>query len=176
MPARARAIALWKPVHKFLSLLVVATLLTALGAPAASAKETELAPSGSSYRWKGKERCLLQKVNRARANHGRRRLGWDKQMGYVARQHAKAMASSRSIWHDDIGNKITRWRSLGQNVGRAGTCKRVFKALMRSSGHRANILGSWKYMGFGASRAGGKLYVSQIFESRRNPGNVYQYP
>jgi hypothetical protein len=31
-------------------------------------------------------------------------------------------------------------------------------------------------MGFGTQKSGGRLYVQQLFESRRNPGNIYHYP
>lgn len=164
------------PRRRIFSLSLIFSLVAVLLTPSVPAGGLELAEAGSGYRWKAKERCLLKKANRARANHGKRKLGWDKQLGYVARLHAQEMAGARSIWHDDIGSKVTRWRSLGQNVGRAGGCKSLFRVLMRSSGHRANILGSWRFMGFGTKRAGGKLYVSQIFESRRDPGNIYHYP
>lgn len=171
---RVRSTHVW--IRSFVSLLTL-VLIFSLGAPSAFAKEPlDFDLTGSSYTFKRKERCLMKKVNRARYNNGRRKLGWDKQMGYVARKHAQKMGSARAVYHDDIGSKITRWRALGQNVGRAGGCKRLFRAFMNSSGHRANILGSWKFVGVGVARAGGKLYAAQIFESRRDPGNIYNYP
>ncbi|MDQ3940888.1 MAG: CAP domain-containing protein [Actinomycetota bacterium] len=123
------------------------------------------------------EKCLTRKLNNARARHGLRALNPDKQLGYVARRHARAMAATGGIYHDgDMGNEITRWRRLGQNTGRAGGCKRAFRAFMRSSAHRGNILGRWRFVGVGAERRNGQLYVQQVFESRRDPGNVYRYP
>lgn len=31
-------------------------------------------------------------------------------------------------------------------------------------------------MGVGTQRRNGRLYVHQVFEYRRNPGNVWQFP
>ena len=87
------------------------------------------------------------------------------------------MARNRTIFHDgDLGNTVTRWRRLGQNVGMGGGCKSLFKAFKSSSIHRSNILGAWRHMGVGMDRRGGRIYVMHIFHSRRNPGNVYHYP
>lgn len=119
----------------------------------------------------------MRKINRVRARHGLRRFERDKQLGYVARRHANRIARSGSIYHDDgLGWKVTRWRRLAQNTGRGGGCKSLARAFMGSSKHRANILGRFRFFGVGTERAGRYLYVQQIFESRRNPGNAYNYP
>ena len=98
-------------------------------------------------------------------------------MGYVARRHARTMASQRAVYHDySVGQKVTRWRRLGQNTGRGRRCKGIFRSFMHSSAHRSNIFGRWRHVGVGTYRAGGRLYVQQLFESRRNPGNIYSYP
>ena len=136
-----------------------------------------ISSGGSRWSFKSSERCLMEKINRARRARGKRALGWDKQIGYVARRHASSMAGSRGVWHDGaLGQKVTRWRRLGQNTGRGGKCRWIFRSFMRSSAHRANILGRWKHVGVGAVWAGGDLYVQQVFESRLDPGNVYSYP
>ena len=123
------------------------------------------------------ERCLMVRINRIRARHGLRRLDRDKQMGYVARNHARTMGNARSVWHDpDVGWEITRWRRLGQNTGRGRGCKSLTRSFMRSSSHRSQILGRFRFFAVGTERAGGRLYVQQLFESRRDPGNAYSYP
>ena len=133
--------------------------------------------TGGGYSFKRSEVCLMKRINRARRAHGRSGLSWDKQMSYVARRHANAMAARRSVYHDyAVGQKVTRWRRLGQNTGRGRRCKGIFRSFMRSSSHRANIFGRWRHLGVGTYRAGGRLYVQQLFESRRDPGNVYSYP
>jgi uncharacterized protein YkwD len=129
------------------------------------------------YSFTNAERCFLRKINGLRHRKGKNRLKWDKQLGYVARRHARGMASNRSIYHDgDLGRTVTRWRRLGQNVGRGSGCKRLMRAFRNSSGHRANLLGSWRHMGVGVKRRNGQLFVMHVFESRRDPGNIYRYP
>lgn len=140
---------------------------------------TDMTATSGRSRWSfnRSEQCLMRKINRARRSRGLQALNWDKQIGYVARRHAATMASSRSVWHDGyLGQRVTRWRRLGQNTGRGGKCRWIFKSFMRSSGHRSNILGRWRHVGVGTSWGGGSLYVQQVFESRRDPGNVYSYP
>ena len=133
--------------------------------------------TGGGYAFKRSEVCLMKRINRARRSHGMSGLSWDKQMSYVARRHANSMAARRAVYHDyAVGQKITRWRRLGQNTGRGRRCKGIFRSFMHSSAHRANIFGRWRHVGVGTYRAGGRLYVQQLFESRRNPGNVYSYP
>ena len=120
---------------------------------------------------------MMWKINRKRASRGLRKLNWDPQLSYVARRHAGSIASSRGVYHDTrVGDKVTNWRRLGQNTGRGYKCKPLFRSFMRSSSHRGNILGRWRHMGVGTARSGGRLYVQQIFESRYDPGNVYNYP
>ncbi|MGH2821052.1 MAG: CAP domain-containing protein [Actinomycetota bacterium] len=133
--------------------------------------------AGTAWRFSPSERCFLKRINRRRVHHGRRRLDWDKQMGVVARRHARRIARAGGVHHDTrIGRKVTRWVKLGQNTGRGGRCRGLFRAFWRSSAHRGNILGRWRFVAVGARRRGGRLYVQQIFEARRNPGNVWRYP
>lgn len=129
------------------------------------------------YRYLKSEKCFMRKVNRARAAQGQRRLNWDKQLGYVARRHAQVLANHGGVWHDqNLGRRVTRWRSLGQNTGAGGRCRKLFGSFMASAPHRANILGNWRFIGVGTDWRGGRLYVQQIFESRRNPGNIWSWP
>ena len=119
----------------------------------------------------------MRKINRARNRHGMKSLNWDKQLGFVARGHAQDMAGAGGIWHDgNLGEKVTRWRRIGQNTGRGGRCKRIFRSFIRSSSHRANIFATWRFIGVGVDKRGGRLFVQQVFEWRRDPGNVYRYP
>ena len=129
------------------------------------------------YRFTRMEKCFLQKIATRRKWNDRRSLEWDKQLGYVARRHARAMSRAGGIWHQtDLGRVVTRWRRLGQNVGKGGGCRRLFHAFWHSGIHRDNILGHWRFMGVGVRWSRGSYYVHQVFEYRRNPGNVYNYP
>ena len=119
----------------------------------------------------------MRKVNRVRRQHGLGGLGFDKQVGVVARRHAKSMANSYSVFHDgNMNNEITRWKSLGQNSGAGSGCDSLFRSFMRSSSHRRNILGRWNHIGVGTERRNGRLFVQMVFEWQSDPGNIYHYP
>jgi uncharacterized protein YkwD len=168
--------------------LVISAILAAVIALSSTASAVEptavagsdVSPGGGSrakYRFQGTEKCLMKHINRARARHGMRRLEWDRQLGFVARRHASSLANYRGVWHDgNLASEVTHWRRLGQNTGRSKRCDRIFRDFMRSPAHRSNIFGHWKFQGVGTSWSGGRLYVQHIFESRRNPGNVYRWP
>lgn len=160
------------------SVLRVVSLATALSALVALFGIPQpAATAGGSFRWNKPERCFMKKINQARANNGVRRLRRDKQVGYVARRHAKEMARNGSMYHDAaVGDKITNWRSLAQNTGFGGKCPDLFRAFMNSSTHAANILGDYKFFGVGAKWKNNRLYVQQVFESKKNPGNIYHSP
>ena len=155
---------------------VVLIALFALSIVVAPVTESE-AGRRHRYSFKNVEQCMMKRINKRRVHHGLRRLRWDRQVGYVARRHAKSMARRIAIFHDsDLGSQVTRWRSLGQNVGVGNSCKQLFKAFWHSSPHRQNILGHWRHVGVGSERKNGRIFVHHVFQWRRDPGNVYRYP
>lgn len=138
---------------------------------------TGAARATGGYGFKAAEICFMRKINRVRQNNGLRALRWDKQMGYVARRHARQMATNNSVYHDgNMGSEITRWRRLAQNTGAGRNCKSLFRSFMRSPSHRTNILGTWRFMAVGIDYRGSKIFTQQIFENYENPGNVYHWP
>lgn len=166
--AFTRALGSGKPT---VSVAAIVALLTAQFAFSPDAE------GGPGYSFKKSEKCFMRKINKKRAQNGLRRLDWDKQLGYVARRHARSMAGNSDVWHDgDLGRKVTNWRTLGQNVGRGGRCRRLFRSFWNSSTHRHNIMGQWRFVGVGTKWLNNRLYVHQVFEYRRNPGNVWQHP
>jgi uncharacterized protein YkwD len=135
------------------------------------------ASSSSGWSFNDAEKCFMNKINRRRQRNGKGKLNVDKQLGYVARRHARSMARSGSMFHDaDIGSKVTRWRTLAQNTGKGGPCRKMFKMFWRSSAHRANMLGPYRFIGVGVEKRGGNYYVQQVFESKRDPGNIWHKP
>ena len=135
------------------------------------------ATSSSGWSFNDSEKCFMNKINRRRQNNGMGKLRVDKQLGYVARRHARTMARRGSMFHDaDIGSKVTRWRTIAQNTGKGPACAKMFKMFWGSSAHRANILGPYRFVGVGVEKRGGNHYVQQVFESRRDPGNIWHKP
>jgi hypothetical protein len=168
-----RAVFNWKLL--FISLLTI--VLASQSLPAQGGVDFGVGDdSTSGYRFKRGESCIMRRINNIRGRHGLNRLRVDKQLGYVARRHANDLASAGGVWHDDVGSKVTRWRRIGQNTGRGRSCRSLTRAFMRSSTHRAHILGHFRYMGIGTEKRGGSLYVQELFESRRDPGNIWHYP
>jgi hypothetical protein len=56
------------------------------------------------------------------------------------------------------------WSAIAENVGRGGTVDSLHSAFMKSSGHKANILGDYNYVGIGTDTApDGRLYVTVVF-------------
>lgn len=155
----------------FTAVVALVALIAVVALPNPSAH------AGGSYHWTHADWCFMDKINHARAKHGLPGLSADAQLGYVARRHARAMARKGYMWEQqNLGSKITHWRTLAQNTGRGGKCGHLFKAFMASSPHASNILGAYRFMGVGARWRNHRLYVQQIFESKRNPGNIYHSP
>lgn len=157
---------------------VIVALVAALVVSAMpSGRALQDAEPVGKYSFSKVERCFLNRINAMRKRQNRKALNWDKQLGYVARRHARSMASKGAIFHHrNLGGTVTRWNRLGQNVGRGPACKSLFRAFNHSSVHRGNMLGRWRHMGVGVEKRGGNVFVMHIFESRRDPGNKYQYP
>lgn len=168
-----------RAVARVFSLLASFALIVSV-VPAAAVELDDKSLSGdvgSRWGFNRQERCVMNKINRVRRNKGLSALRPDKQVGVVARRHAKSMAANYSVFHDyNMDDEITNWKSLAQNSGAAGSCKRAFWAFMRSSGHRSNILGRWRFMGVGVDKRNGRVFVQQVFEWERDPGNIYRYP
>jgi uncharacterized protein YkwD len=153
--------------------VLIATSLLAVSLVATSSPVS----AGDCWTYKAKERKMAQKINRARSSRGLARLNLDRHLSRVARVHTNAMIESRTLFHTaNLGRKVTRWNRLGENVGYGGTVKGLHRAFMRSSGHRANILGRFRHIGVATRRAGGRLWTTVVFEHYRDPGTRLWMP
>jgi hypothetical protein len=87
------------------------------------------------------------------------------------------MAHQASVWDDPaVGHRVTHWTSLGNNTGRGNGCRQLNRAFRYSAPHKANMIGHFHYVGVGVAWYHGYMYVSENFESHRNPGNIYRWP
>jgi uncharacterized protein YkwD len=90
------------------------------------------------------------------------------------------MARNNRLYHTtspDLRHRVTNWVTLGENVGEGGTVPSLQTAFMNSPEHRANILDTgYRYVGIGTVQKGSILWVTVIFESRRNPGTRLSMP
>ena len=165
--------------RKLLTAMAAGALLVAL----ISANSTPaIAGIGDNqcYRFESAERHFKRRINRARVNAGKVRLKLDPELGRVARVHAQAMARKGYIYHQShsqLGGRVTRWVTLGENVGVGSTVRSLHRAFMNSPGHRANVLySSFRNVGVGTTKRHGRLWVTVVFESQNNPGTTLRMP
>jgi uncharacterized protein YkwD len=112
-----------------------------------------------------------QLTNRARTAGGLASLSWSACLAGVAARHAMEMAAAARIFRGDGVQRDLACglgsRQAGENVGETSggvDDQRIFDAFMKSPGHRANILGPYRYVATAwAVGAGGTGYVSVEF-------------
>lgn len=126
------------------------------------------------------ERKLAQLHNIARSAAGKVALKLDPELSRVASKHTSEMVRRRDLFHtpsETLKKRVTNWRILGENIGRGSSATSLHRAFMDSLSHRENILRSgYRYIGVGTKRAGGKLWVTVVFEGRKNPGTTLSMP
>ncbi|MGH2807730.1 MAG: CAP domain-containing protein [Actinomycetota bacterium] len=132
------------------------------------------------WTWTEDERYMATKVNEARTEHGRRRVELDPELSRVARHHSYEMIERRDVYHTPektLGRRVTRWRVLGENVGRGHSIDSLHKAFMNSQTHRDIILRpTFTYFGVGAIEQGGNVWITVLFEEVKNPGTTMSMP
>lgn len=140
--------------RRWLSILAIAAMVTTglgLTAGADSASESE----------------FLAKINAERSANGLGGLTMDGGLQAHARKHTQDMMDANQIYHSTSAELQAAagsgWSRLGENVGRGGSVSSLHQAFMNSSGHRANILGDYNYVGIGTGTKDGVLYVTVVF-------------
>jgi Cysteine-rich secretory protein family len=138
----------------WLSLLLVVFASTALGVAATADSGTE-----SEF---------VSLINSTRANNGLGSLQVDGSLRSHARNHTQDMIAAGDIYHSSSGELSAAagsgWSRVGENVGRGQSPSSLHKAFMNSSGHAANILGDYNYVGVGTDTSSdGTLYVTVVF-------------
>jgi hypothetical protein len=113
----------------------------------------------------GGEGTLLGRINSSRSASGLAPLEayWD--LTDDARAHSARMMDRGSIYHNPSLASVTGvWEKLGENVGAGIDLNALHDAFMGSSGHRANILGDYNYVGVGVKTdATGVSWVTVVF-------------
>jgi Cysteine-rich secretory protein family len=138
----------------WLSLLLVVFASTALGVAATADSGTE-----SEF---------VSLINSTRANNGLGSLQIDGGLRSHARNHTQEMIAAGDIYHSSSGELSAAagsgWERVGENVGRGQSPSSLHQAFMDSSGHAANILGDYNYVGVGTDTSSdGTLYVTVVF-------------
>jgi uncharacterized protein YkwD len=113
-----------------------------------------------------KEQRLLDLVNGTRQARGLPVLALRDDLVRMAHRHSAKMARQRVIFHHGCLACMFpsgSWRALAENVGTAGSLHKLHRMMMRSLGHRVNILGSFNAVGIGVVQRGGRYWVTEIF-------------
>lgn len=148
--------------------IALALAALALAAPqdaaAAACKGSDKGPRKISNKTAAKAVACL--VNKERRKHGKSRMKVHSDLDRAARGHSEAMQKSNCFQHQcpgepDIVGRYTRadylpcrcsWgaaENIGWGPGSKGTPRKIVDAWMKSSEHRANILGSFDHIGVG---------------------------
>lgn len=108
---------------------------------------------------------LVARINDERARRGLSRLAVTDDLVAVARAHSDRMAALEDLHHNhDLSRQVDGWRLIAENVGVGSSASEIHRALMNSTGHRANILNSAiDHIGVGVTVSGGRLWVTQVF-------------
>ena len=115
----------------------------------------------------GTEGEFLAKINATRSANGLGSLQVDGGLQSHARTHTQDMMNAGEIYHsssDELSASGGQgWDRIGENVGRGQSTTSLHNAFMESSGHKANILGDYNYVGIGTGSIDGYLYVTVVF-------------
>lgn len=141
-------------------LTVAVTALLFLGASLLVAATPAMAAIDS-----GAEAEFVKLVNDERAERGLSRLAVVSDLVKVARAHSQDMAARSHLHHNpDLGDDVTNWKLLAENVGRGPSVNSLHDAFMGSTGHRANILDSRvTEIGVGVEVRSGTIWVTKVF-------------
>jgi uncharacterized protein YkwD len=116
---------------------------------------------------------VLSYTNQFRKSKGLSALTINADLNAIAETHSVNMAKGRvSFGHDGFNNryeqarkKIKDFSGFAENVAYGfNTGKEVVEMWKKSSGHRRNILGRYKYIGIGTAKdRQGRIYYTEVF-------------
>ncbi len=132
--------------------------------------------SGSAcYKFNAEDKGFASKMNAERSKKGKGGMKLDLELGKVAIKHTDEMIKKNSLHHTDsnqLASRVTKWSTVGENVGVGGSVDSLHEAFMASPTHKENILFTkYKYVGVGTKVKDGTMWVTVIFESEANPGS-----
>lgn len=159
---------------------IAASLLSGILLGALLPPSSVSAADNTCWKYKRSERRFARKINGERGDLNLRKLSLDPEVSKAARVHTRAMVNRNELYHtpsDKLRKRVTNWVVLGENVGVGGTVRSLHNAFMNSPAHRDNVLYStFKYVGVGVKKSGGRMWVTIIFEAESNPGTPLRMP
>ncbi|HEV7552997.1 MAG TPA: CAP domain-containing protein [Candidatus Angelobacter sp.] len=120
-----------------------------------------------------REQKLLDLVNHEREKAGLAKLEWNDRLAEAALAHSRLLAENRDLSHQFSGEPILqervgatrlRFNSVAENVAAAPDVDTAHTALMKSPGHRANILHQdYNSIGISIVERDRELFITQDF-------------
>ena len=118
----------------------------------------------------GAEGDFLSKINASRSAAGLPPVSMHSDLVPDARNHSAEMMAAGQIYHtSNLAGVASGWEALAENVGAGPSVDSLHSAFMNSSGHRANILGDYNYVGVGVASDGEVIWVTVIFMRKGAP-------
>jgi uncharacterized protein YkwD len=140
-------------------------ILTALAVVVSSGPVASAGPTSPKAR--ALRATMFQLVNGSRRHHDLQALDLNTTLSRKAWRHSKRMAARYRVYHTTgLYSLVRRYNpsAWGENVGMAGTLKRMEVLFMRSAPHRANILSHrFRHIGVGVVRARERIWVTLDF-------------
>lgn len=107
---------------------------------------------------------VLDALNRDRTGQGLAALRVRSDLQAKAQAWAERLAREGPLYHSTLGDGLeTCWTGLGENLAEASSVALAEQLLMADPPHRANILGSWDWVGVGVAPSAGGVVVVQVF-------------
>jgi uncharacterized protein YkwD len=109
---------------------------------------------------------LLDMINRTRTSRGLKPFAVRDDLISMAHRHSAKMARRRFLYHHGCLScrfPSGSWRALAENVGTGAGLRGIHRMMMRSAGHRQNLLGPFDSIGVGVVHRGGRFWVTEIF-------------
>ena len=165
-----------------LALALAATLAIPITAPFTfpDLSPTATGSDNTCYTFSAAERGFTSSMNEERRERGLGTMKLDPELSRVAMRHTKEMTGANTLMHTTttaLTRRVTNWVTLGENVGVGAEVATLHSAFMNSPAHKANILHSaFNNVGVGVGNAGGRMWVTVIFEARSNPGTRLSMP
>jgi len=120
-----------------------------------------------------REQQLFDLVNHEREKAGLNKLEWSDHLAEAALAHSRLLAENRDLSHqfpgepllqERVGETRLRFNSVAENVAAAPDVNTAHTALMKSPGHRANILHQdYNSIGISIVERDRELFVTQDF-------------
>lgn len=144
------------------------TVLVALLALLTFSAALLLDPTDAAAAPANDEWAFLDLINADRSAAGLGPLQMVTSVSDIAEEWSWSMIQAGRLSHrGDLASRVSavapNWSRLGENVGVGGSVSALHTAFMNSSGHRANILGQYNYVGIGVLVSGGQMWVTVNF-------------